>query len=154
MSAPQRQIARLRIVAWIPEENKMNRTHRISLAVIVAAGLFGAGYGAGQAKNRFGQPHTIIHISLIKWKAGVSDADKQKALDGVKDLAAQIPGIRNIWIKAERMQPRDYNDAFAIEFENRDAADNYAESPLHEKWSKDFLAIREASISPQIGNPK
>ena len=132
----------------------MKSAFRISLAVVAAAGLFGAGYGAGQTKNKFGQPHTIIHVSLIKWKVGVSDADKQKALDGVKDLAAQIPGIKNIWLKAERMQPRDYNDAFAIEFENREAADKYAESPLHEKWSKDFLAIREASISPQIGNPK
>lgn len=132
----------------------MNRTIRISVALAAAAGLFGAGFSASQAKNKFGQPRTIIHISLIKWKTGVSDADKQKALDGVKEMAAQIPGIKNIWVKAERMQPRDYNDAFAIEFENREAADNYAESALHQKWSKDFLAIREASISPQIGNPK
>ena len=132
----------------------MNRTYRVGLALAAAAVLLGAGYSAGQAKNNFGQPHTIIHISLIKWKAGVSDADKQKALDGVKELAGQIPGIKNIWIKAERMQPRDYNDAFAIEFESREAADNYAENPIHQKWTKDFLAIREASISPQISNPK
>ena len=132
----------------------MNFKSRISLLLAFAACLFGAGYLAGQAKNNFGQPHTIIHISLIKWKAGVSDADKQKALDGVKDVAAQIPGVKNVWLKAERIQPRDYDDAFAIEFENREAADNYAESPVHEKWSKEFLAIREASISPQISNPK
>lgn len=132
----------------------MNLKSRISVALACAGCLFCAGYLAGQARNSFGQPHTIIHISLIKWKAGVSDADKQKALDGVKDVAAQIPGVKNVWLKAERMQPRDYNDAFAIEFENREAADKYAESPVHEKWSKEFLAIRESSISPQISNPK
>jgi len=67
-------------------------------------------------------------------------------------MAAQIPGIKNIWLKAVRMQPRDYHAAFVIEFENREAADRYAESPVHAIWSKQFLAIREASISPQVSN--
>jgi len=51
-----------------------------------------------------------------------------------------------------RVQPRDYNAAFVIEFESREAADRYAEDPAHEAWSKKFLAIREASISPQVSN--
>ncbi len=132
----------------------MNRPLHLVIAVLAAAGLFSGGYALGQAKNKFGMPHTIIHVSLIKWKAGVSDADKQKALDGVKEMAAQIPGIKNIWIKVERMQPRDFHAAFAIEFADRKAADDYAENPLHEKWSKELLAIREASLSPQISNPQ
>ena len=114
----------------------------------------GGGFAGGYltAQNKFGTPSTIIHISLIQWKAGVSDADKQKALDGVRDMAAKIPGIKNVWLKATRMQPRDYHAAFVIEFENRDAAEAYAEHPAHEEWSKFFLSIREASISPQISN--
>jgi hypothetical protein len=126
---------------------------RVALGVLICATLIGGGYAAGQAKNKFGQPKTIIQVSLIKWKEGVSDADKQKALDGVKEMAAEIPGIKNIWLKAVRMQPRDYHDAFVIEFASRDAADNYALSPIHERWSKAYLAIREASLSPQISNP-
>ncbi|MBI1738134.1 MAG: Dabb family protein [Acidobacteria bacterium] len=108
--------------------------------------------GAPAAQNKFATPSTIIHISLIKWKDGVSDADKQKALDGVKNMAAKIPGIKNVWLKATRMQPRDYHAAFVIEFENRAAAEAYAEHPAHAEWSKFFLSIREASISPQISN--
>ena len=134
-------------------EEMMKHYVRIAVAVLVGAAIFGGGYAAGQAKNKFGQPKTIIQVSLIKWREGVSDADKQKALDGVKELAAEIPGIKNIWLKAVRMQPRDYHDAFVIEFASRDAADNYALSPLHDKWSKAYLAIREASLSPQITNP-
>ncbi len=134
-------------------EEMMKHYVRIAVAVLVGAAIFGGGYAAGQAKNKFGQPKTIIQVSLIKWRDGVSDADKQKALDGVKELAAEIPGIKNIWLKAVRMQPRDYHDAFVIEFASRDAADNYALSPLHDKWSKAYLAIREASLSPQITNP-
>ena len=128
----------------------MKSRFRLALALLAAAALFGGGYAAGQ--NRFGQPKTIMHISLLKWKAGASEADKQKVLDGVKQMAAQIPGIKNIWTKVSRMQPRDYNAAFVIEFENREAADRYAESPVHAAWSKQLQEIREASISPQVTN--
>ncbi len=30
------------------------------------------------AQNSFGTPKTIIHVSVIKWKEGISAADKQK----------------------------------------------------------------------------
>jgi len=104
------------------------------------------------AQNRFGTPKTIIHLSVIQWKEGVSDADKKKALDGVKDMAAKIPGIKNVWTKALRVQPQGYHDAFVIEFENQAAADRYAKDPAHDAWTEAFAKIREASISPQITN--
>ena len=104
------------------------------------------------AQNRFGTPKTIIHLSVIQWKEGVSDADKKKALDGVKDMAARIPGIKNVWTKALRVQPEGYHDAFVIEFENQAAADRYARDPAHDAWTEAFAKIREASISPQITN--
>ena len=128
----------------------MTRTIRIGFALLAAAALVGAGYVAGQ--NKFGQPKTIIHISLIKWKADAPEAEKQKAIEGVKEMAAKIPGIKNVWLKPSRMQPRDYHTAFVLEFENREAAVRYAEDPAHAAWSKHFLSIREASISPQITN--
>lgn len=129
------------------------RTGRIAIAAAAAALVFGAGFAAGQAKNTFAQPKTVLQISMIKWKKGVADADKQKAIDGVKEMAAQIPGIKTIWLKVDRMQPRDYDTAFAIEFASREAANAYAENPIHEKWSKAYLEIREASQSPQLSNP-
>jgi len=124
-----------------------------AIAVAGAALVFGAGFAAGQAKNQFAQPKTVLQVSLIKWKTGVSDADKQKAIDGVKEMAAQIPGIKTIWLKTDRMQPRDYDTAFAIEFASREAANDYADNPIHEKWSKAYLEIRAASQSPQLSNP-
>jgi hypothetical protein len=128
----------------------MNGTLRIAAAMLVAAAIFFGGYAAGQAK--YGQPKTIIHISLIKWKADATDADKAKIMADFKAMVGKLPGVKNIWTKPSRMQPRDYHTAFVIEFENRAAADRYATDPAHEAWSKEFLAIREASISPQITN--
>ena len=131
----------------------MNNSLRVTACAVVALAVFGAGFAAGQAKNNFAQPKTVLQVSLVKWKKGVSDVDKQKAIDGVKELAGQIPGIKTIWLKVDRMQPRDYDTAFAIEFASREAANDYAENPLHDAWSKAYLAIRETSISPQLTNP-
>ena len=104
------------------------------------------------AQNKFAAPKTIIHVSVIQWKEGVSAADKKQVLDGVKDMAAKIPGIKNVWTKALRVQPQGYHDAFVIEFENQAAADRYAKDPVHDAWTEAFAKIREASISPQITN--
>lgn len=128
----------------------MKRFLQVALMTSVLAAAASSSWTVAQ--NKFGTPTTIIHVSLIQWKAGVSDADKKKALDGVKDMAGQIPGIRNVWTKAIRMQPEGYHDAFVIEFENQAAADRYAKDPVHDAWTKAFIAIREASISPQITN--
>jgi len=120
-------------------------------AGVVALGIFAGGYVAGQ--NRFGQPKTIIHVVEIKWQPGVTDADKQRVLDGVKKVAASVPGVKNIWLKADRLEPRDFNTAFAIEFTDRAAADAYAESPLHEAWDSLYVPLRYSSISIQVTNP-
>jgi hypothetical protein len=155
-----RQVAKLRaspasrtISSGEQREELVKRYLRIGAGAIVGTVLFGGGFAAGQAKNHFSQPKTVLQISLIKWRAGVPDAEKQKAIDGVKEMAAQIPGMKTIWLKTDRMQPRDWDAAFAIEFASRDAANDYALSPIHEKWSKAYLQLRESSLSPQLSNP-
>jgi len=124
----------------------ISRTTRILISAVAALALFASGFIAGQ--NKFGQPKTIIHMVILKWNPGVSDTDKQGALEGVKDMAAKIPGVKNVWIKAERLQPRDFSAAFAIEFQNRAAADAYAESPIHQAWEQKYtLLAKPASPS-------
>jgi len=70
----------------------MSKSLRLACAIILSAAFFTGGYFTAQ--NKLGTPRTIIHISLIQWKAGVADADKQKVFDGVKEMAAKIPGIK------------------------------------------------------------
>jgi len=129
----------------------LGKAAKILAGVALAAVLFAGGYAAGQ--NRFGQPKTILHVVILKWNPGVSDTDKQLAIEGVKAMAAKMPGIKNVWLKADRIQPRDFNAAYAIEFKDRAAADAYAESPLHEAWEKQYVTMRERSISEQVTNP-
>jgi hypothetical protein len=90
---------------------------------------------------------------IIKWKPDTPEAERQKVADGIKEMAAKIPGIKNIWQKGDRIQPRDFTSAFAIEFVNRDAADAYAESPIHKAWADHYVPLREESRSIQVTNP-
>src|ERR1700685_4156715 len=68
--------------------------HRVA-KVAAAAALFLAGVAAGTwhtrsvaAQNRFGQPKTVIHVVVYKWKNTDSEDDKGQALNGTKSLAA------------------------------------------------------------------
>src|SRR5579863_2819435 len=129
----------------------MSRKSRIGIIVFLAVALFSAGYVAAQA--HFGQPKTVLQISIIKFNPGVTDEQGQHVIDGVKLMAAKIPGIKNIWLKAARMEPRDFDAVIVIEFFDRAAADRYAESPIHEAWSRELQNIRMTSVSPQVTNP-
>jgi antibiotic biosynthesis monooxygenase (ABM) superfamily enzyme len=128
--------------------------------IAAAAGLFAAGVAFGAwhaqsvaAQNRFGQPKTVIHLVVYKWKNTASQDDKDKALAGIKTLAAKVPGIKNIWLKTQRNQIRDFDGVYAIEFASPEAAADYAESPQHETWRKRWEELRENSLSFQASNP-
>jgi antibiotic biosynthesis monooxygenase (ABM) superfamily enzyme len=130
----------------------MNTTKilEVSLALAVAVGLFSAGVLTG--KNTFHQPTSIIHVVSVQWTPESTPEQQKAALDGVKTMAAEIPGIKNIWIKSTRVQPRDYNAAFAIEFENKEAAEAYAKHAAHDAWMKVYEPIHKESRSLQITN--
>jgi antibiotic biosynthesis monooxygenase (ABM) superfamily enzyme len=124
--------------------------------------LFAAGVAVGSqpphvksvsAQNKFGQPKTVLHVVVYKFKDATSENDRQKALDGIKDLARKIPGVKNIWLKTNRNQIRDFSGVYAIEFTSDETAADYAESPAHEAWAKQWESLRENSLSFQISNP-
>jgi hypothetical protein len=133
--------------------------HRF-VKIALGATLFLAGIAAGtwharsvEAQNRFGQPKTVIHVVVYKWKNTASQDDKDQALNGIKALAGKIPGIKNIWLKTQRNQIQGFDGVYAIEFASAEAAADYAESPKHEAWRKRWEELRENSLSFQASNP-
>src|SRR5216110_4066592 len=97
---------------------------KIALLSAVAAGITLAGVGA---VNRFNAPHSIVHVVTILWKEDSTPEQQQASLEGVKKMAAEIPGIKNVWIKQIKVQGRGkpgkdgkpgrpYDAAFVIEF--------------------------------------
>ncbi len=116
----------------------------------MALALLGAGRLAGA--NVFHKPSTVLHVVTVKWTADSTPEQRKAAIDGIEKMASEIPGIKNVWLKTLRVQPRDYNTVFAIEFENQAAAARYAKHPAHEAWYKIYMPIREESRSQQITN--
>jgi hypothetical protein len=120
--------------------------------VLVTAALVLFAAGALVGANAFKEPSTILHVSVVKWKAESTPEQQQAAIDGIRKMAADVPGIRNIWLKRIKTQPADYGAVFAIEFENKAAFDAYTSSAAHRAWEKIYLPIREESQTQDLTN--
>jgi hypothetical protein len=134
-------------------------SRRRPMKIFAACALFLSGMAAGSiltrrvsAVNKFGQPKTVLHVVAYKFRDATSQNDQEQAIAGIKEMAAKIPGIRNIWLKTERTQLSNFSGVYAIEFASQEAAADYAESPIHEAWRKKWEQLRESSLSFQISN--
>jgi hypothetical protein len=117
---------------------------------LIAIAIFVSGWVAGQGK--LSTPNTIIHHVALKWKDGVSDADKEKAITMLKEIVADVPGAKNMWTKTIKVQPREYSRTFVVEFENEAALKAYAEHPKKKEWEDFYYNIRETSNNCVTGN--
>ncbi len=120
------------------------------LACAAAAALFTAGVVVGQ--NRYNKPTSILHVVTIKWKDGITPAEKQSAFAAVEKMAGQVDGIRNIWTKGIKVQGEGYTDAFVLEFRDRAAFDAYADNPAHKEFEKVYIPLRGRSTTHDITN--
>src|SRR5258708_40102716 len=123
-------------------------------AGVVAAGIVAAALLAGRtaAQNRFGQPRTVLHVVVYKFRDNVSNYDREKAINGIKDMAGKIPGIKNVWLKTSPNQLKDFRGVYAIEFTSAEAAADYAESPVHEAWSKTWQEQHQKTLPFPVSN--
>ena len=127
------------------------RTMLLGSAVVV---IFVAGMVIGQ--NKFGQPKSVIHVVTLKWKADSTPEQRQKAIDGVKTMAAQIPGIKNVWLKTLKVQGPSaqmvFDSAFVMEFADEAAFKAYGDQAAHKKWEEIYLPLRDSSRPHDITN--
>src|SRR5258707_7716040 len=134
----------------------MDSRKRRWMQIGMGIGLFLAGSVAGSgltqkvaAVNRYGQPKTFIHVVAYKFRDATSQNDQEQAINGIRDMAGKIPGIKNIWLKTERNQMRDWSGVYVIELNSAGAAGGYAESPLHRTWRKKREQLRGNRVSFQ-----
>lgn len=137
----------------------MSNVNRHAMPILAGCALFLAGILVGSvatrgvsAVNKFGQPKTVVHTVAYKFRPTTSLNDQEQAIAGIKDMAARIPGIKNIWLKTERNQIRDFDGVYVIEFVSQEAAADYGESPIHDAWRKKWEQLRENSLSFQASN--
>jgi stress responsive alpha/beta barrel protein len=126
----------------------MNSISRKILLVCAMASVFALAVAAAQ--NKFGQPKSILHIITVQWKADSTEAQRQAAIDGVKAMASQIPGVTNVWLKTIKVQGKDA--VIVMEFKDQAAFDAYVAHPAHKKWEEVYLPIREQSQTHDVTN--
>ena len=126
----------------------MNSISRKILLLCATATVLALGGVAGQ--NKFGQPKSILHIITVQWKADSTPEQRQAAIDGVKTMASQIPGVTNVWLKTIKVQGKDA--VIVMEFKDQAAFDAYTNHPAHKKWEEIYLPIREQSQTHDITN--
>jgi len=121
-------------------------------ATIVAAivAVFGAGILTGA--NSFGTPKTILHVITVQWKASATPEQKTAAIDGVKKMAAAVPGIKNVWLKTLKVQPGEYNNVIVMEFQDDAAFKAYVANPAHKEWESVYMPVREESRTHDVTN--
>src|SRR5947209_3322448 len=115
---------------------------KISLSIALALFLAAGATTMPAATNA---PATILHVVTVQWKADSTPAQQQAAIDGLRKMAADVPGIKSIWIKKLKVQPAEFSTVFAIEFESNAAFEAYTNHPAHKAWEKIYLPIREES---------
>src|SRR5260370_31985716 len=127
----------------------MELKKRVMIQISAAGALFLAGVATGSvatqhvsAVNKFGQPKTVIHVVAYKFRDATSQNDQDQAIAGIKDMAAKIPGIKNILLKTERNQIRDWSGVRILLFTPAAAAAAYAASPIHAAWREKWVQTR------------
>jgi len=129
----------------------MKRLNTLAIALSLLA-VFGGSLLIGQLKKPVKAPSSVLHVITVKWKADATSEQKQAALDGVKKMAAEIPGINNVWLKTIKVQPSGYHAVIAIEFRDQAALDAYGPHESHKAWEAIYLPIREQSTTHDVTN--
>lgn len=88
-----------------------------------------------------------MHIALYKWKADISPADIQQALQNVEALATKVPDIVEI-ITAENKSKysEGYTHVILVRGTSQAAIDAYRAHPDHNKVAKKIDAMEESGI--------
>jgi antibiotic biosynthesis monooxygenase (ABM) superfamily enzyme len=121
---------------------------RLILTVAVATAMFAANVFAAEAT-----PHSVIHVITVKWKAGTSQAQIDKALQTVAAMPADYSGITHVWIKPIKQQvPDGYNHVIVMEFSSEDSLKKYVDSAAQKKFYDAYMPIREESRTSDITN--
>ena len=124
----------------------MHKFAKKSLIAAVAVVLFGAGLliGAGEIET----PSSVIHVVTLDWNDDATPEQIKAALDGVASM--KYPGIKRVWLRSIKSQTKQA--AFAMEFENEKALEDYAGSAAQEEWYKLYEPVRKQSVTSDITN--
>ena len=96
-------------------------------------------------------PKSVLHVVTVQWADGSTPAQQQAAVDGVRKMAAAIPGLTRVWLKTVKAQG-GANAVIAMEFADEAAFKAYDDHPAHREWEKVYLPVRGRSTTFDVTN--
>jgi len=134
-------------------------------AAAICGSLVALGAAASYAANTFGKPKSIIHVVTLYYKDGTTEDQKKAVLAGIEKMAAEVPGLKNVWLKSIKVQGayqekqadgsfknRPFTDAFVMEFEDEAAFKAYDNHAAHRAWEQVYTQVRARSSTHDITN--
>ncbi|MGH6962614.1 MAG: Dabb family protein [Dongiaceae bacterium] len=110
--------------------------------LLTAAGalLFGAGLLVGQ-RTVTGEK-TLIHAIAFKQVDGTTPEQLKEVWAATEKMAAEVPGIKRVWMGKVTNRGPAYTHGIVMEFENAEALKHYAPHPAHKKWEEIYFKVR------------
>lgn len=75
-----------------------------------------------------------IHAFAFRWKAGVTEPQKERVASEIRQLQGQIPGLLETWV-GKNFSPRGQGYEFGgvMKFADKASLDAYGPHPAHQK---------------------
>ncbi len=87
----------------------------------------------------------IQHIVLLKWKAGTTDAQVDRAFAQAEDLVNSIDGVERITLGRNRGDAdHGFTHAWVVTVANENALTNYLSHPARQRYVTEVLGPIEA----------
>jgi hypothetical protein len=93
------------------------------------------GQGAGGSFDASGyNTGMVIHTFAFRWKAGVREEEKLRAIAAIRGLQGKIPGLLETWVGVN-FSPRSqgYELGGTMKFADRAALEAYGGHPVHQE---------------------
>lgn len=76
----------------------------------------------------------ILHTFAFRWKPGVTDEQRRRVIDAIRNLQGRIPGLLATWV-GENFSPRSQGYALGgvMQFASRADLEAYGTHPAHQK---------------------
>lgn len=92
----------------------------------------------------------ISHCVFLRFKASVSEADKQALYQAIADLKAVVPGMVEV-TAGPNVSPEGlsggFADGFIVTFDDRKARDAYLNHPNHIAVGERLIAATDGGLS-------
>jgi len=105
------------------------------LAIKLSSDLAAVGYHTGM----------VVHTFAFRWKAGVREDQKVRALAEIRGLQGQIPGLLETWVGVNvSSRSQGYELGGVMKFSDRSALDRYGAHPIHQQLLQWLMPLIDA----------